>query len=224
MAAVPLTRLALAIFTLPSLVSLALLTSACGGGAAPNATQNRVFYQNGDTTAGGQAAPAIERDYPPLDTAEAAPMPEFVGISLFDGLMKFARPRAWVIRSASATPGARFVEYVSPHAYVFAVYELGESPDGTWHEIESGYEGQANKAGAKLVGQDVPMATANAQGRAYLVRKQVDAAKAPLVNFSNEYLLRGDHKVILVQVVHHEEHLAAIGDELRHVLESVELH
>ncbi len=205
-------------------LALALATGGCGGGPGPNATQNRVFYQNGETMAGGEAAPAIERDYPPLDVPENPPMPEFVGISLFDGLVRFARPRAWTIRSASAQPGQRFVEYVSPHAYVFAVYEFGESPDGTWKDLEGNYESKAAKAGEKFVEQDVPMATANAQGRAYVVRKQVDAAKAPLVNYANEYVLRGDHRVVLVQIVHHEEHLTGVGDELRHALQSLEVH
>jgi hypothetical protein len=120
-------------------------------------------------------------------------------------------------------PERRYVEYVSPNEYMVAVYELLESPLDPWREVEGRYEEGAKKAGADIVGERVPMATENAQGRAYLVRRPVAAAKGPLVNYSNEYLLRSDNRIVLVQIVHHGEKLAPVDDELRRVIETLEV-
>jgi hypothetical protein len=206
-----------------SVLGAALLAGAgCGGAPEPVAFQNRVFYQY-DTLNPAVAAKSLEAPYPPLDKAEAPPLPQYVGVSLMNGAVHLSRPHDWVIRSGSVQPERRYVEYVSPNEYMVAVYELLESPLDPWREVMGRYEEGAKKAGADLVGERIPMATENAQGRGYLVRRPVAAAKGPLVNYANEYLLRSDNRIVLVQIVHHGEKLAPVDAELRRVIETLEV-
>jgi hypothetical protein len=194
----------------------------CASGPEKVAFENKVFYQY-DTLNPAQAAKSLEAHYPPLDKTESPPLPEYTGVSVLDGAVHISRPRDWVIRAGSAQPEHRYIEYVSPNEYMVAVYELVESPLDVWREVMGRYEEQAKKSGADLLGQRIPMATDNAQGRGYLVRRPVAAAKGPLVNYSNEYLLRGEHRIVLLQIVHHSENLAPVDAELRRVVETLQV-
>jgi hypothetical protein len=202
--------------------AVGLASIGCSGGPEAGAFQNRVFYEY-DTLGNGVDARALEQRYPPLDLAEKSPLPEYVGISLMDGAVHLSRPRNWVVRAASGRAERRFLEYVSPNEYMVAVYELVDSPDDPWLDIMTRYEDQADKSGANLVERRVPMATWNAQGRGYVVRRAVAASKAPVVNFSHEYLLRSDRRIVLLQIVHHDESLERLGTELRRVVETFEV-
>jgi hypothetical protein len=66
----------------------------------------------------------------------------------------------------SNEPGRRYVQYVSPKEYVFAVYEWPDHADAPWREVIARYEGAAKAAHAELIEQRVPMATWNTQARA----------------------------------------------------------
>jgi hypothetical protein len=209
------------------LASFALAVAAlgavgCASSPEPVAFQNRVFYQY-DTFASPKSAKAFEAHYPPLDKTQSAPLPEYIGVSVLGDAVHLSRPRDWVIRSASLQDEHRFIEYVSPNEYMVAVYELVESPLDPWLEVMGRYEDQAKKAGADLLGQRVPMATENSQGRGYLVRRAVPAAKGPLLNYANEYLLRGERRIVLLQIVHHDEKLVPMDAELRRVVETLEV-
>ena len=199
-----------------------LAASGCSSGPVPSAFQNKVFYQY-DTLGNGADARMLEQRYPPLDLGASRPLPDYLGIGLMGGAVRLSRPSNWVIRAASGRPEHRFIEYVSPSEYLVAVYELGESPEDPWLDIMTRYEDQADKAGADLLGQRVPMATANAQGRGYVLRRPVAAAKGPLVNYAHEYLLRSEHRIVLLQIVHHGEKLDELGGELKRVLETFEV-
>jgi hypothetical protein len=197
---------------------------ACAGAPEKVAFENHVFYQY-DTLNPAQAAKALEEHYPPLDQSETPPLPEYQGVSVLGGVVKISRPRDWVIRAGSVQAEHRWIEYVSPNEYMVAVYELpGESPLDVWREVEGRYEEQAKKSGANLLGQRVPMATANTQGRGYLVQRPVAAAKGPLLNYANEYILRSDKRVVLLQIVHHDMSLAPMDAELRRVVETLEVY
>jgi hypothetical protein len=196
--------------------------AGCSSGPEPVALQNPIFYQYG-TLAGSADAPSLEQRYPPLDRGEAPPLPDYMGVTVLGGAAHLSRPRDWVIRAGSARPEHRYVEYVSPNEYVVAVYELAESPEETWREVMARYEQQAVKSGAELLGQRVPMATWNAQGRAYFLRRAIPAAKSPLVNHAHEYILRNEHRIVLLQVVHHDPSLDPVGAELRRVIETFRL-
>jgi hypothetical protein len=196
--------------------------AACSSAPEPVAFQNPIFYQY-DSLAGSAEAQSLEQRYPPLDKSEAPPLPEYTGVAVLGGAVRISRPRDWVIRAGSLRPERRYVEWVSPNQYVVAVYELAESPDETWRDVMARYEEQATKSGAELLGAHVPMATYNAQGRAYFVRRAVPAAKAPLVNHANEYLLRSSRRIVLLQIVHHDPDLDPIGAELRRVVETLQV-
>jgi hypothetical protein len=207
------------------LAAAAVLSSisgiACSSGPDPIALKNKVFYQYDATNAA--RIKELEAPYPPLDKTEASPLPRYMGVSLLGGAVHLSRPNDWVIRVGNTQAEHRYIEYVSPKEYMVAVYELAESPLDPWRELMGRYEEQAKKSGADFVGQRVPMATSNAQGRGYLVRRAVAAAKAPLVNYANEYLLRSENRVVLVQIVHHEQNLAPMDEELRRVVETLEV-
>jgi hypothetical protein len=205
------------------LAAVALSPCACSSAPEHVAFENRVFYQY-DTLTPAIAAKSLETHYPPLDKQEVAPLPEYLGISLMDGVVHVSRPRDWVIRAGSTQFEHRYVEYVSPNEYMVAIYELVESPLDPWRDIMDRYEDQAKKAGADFLGQRVPMATANSQGRGYLVRRAVPAAKGPLVNYANEYLLRSDRRIVLLQIVHQDQKMVPLEPELRRVVETLEVY
>jgi hypothetical protein len=208
--------------SLATAVAAVCWLSACGGAPEKAAFQNKVFYQY-DTLDPVQAAKSLEGHYSPLDKGETPPLPEYMGVSVLGDAVHLSRPRDWVIRAGSVEPEHRYIEYVSPNEYMVAVYELAESPLDVWLEVMGRYEDQAKKSGADLLGKRIPMATSNAQGRGYFVRRPVAAAKGPLVNYSNEYLLRGEHRIVLLQIVHHEETLVPMDAELRRVVETLEV-
>jgi hypothetical protein len=207
--------------TASALVALgAALATGCSSGPVPEALQYKVFYQY-DSTNAARVSKALESPYPSLDKTDgAAPLPQYMGVSVLNDAVRFSRPKEWVIRSGSVRDEHRYIEYVSPHEYMVSVYELVESPLDPWIDIMGRYEDTSKNAGAVFVGQRIPVATWNAQGRAYTVRRAVAAAKAPLVNFANEYLLRSDNRIVLLQIVHHSENLAPMDDELRRVVET----
>jgi hypothetical protein len=208
-------------------LSLAFVAGLFAGGAPACASrhasspQDRVFYQSNDAVI-GPAVQATEWAYPALDAPANGPVDAYDGVSLFEGGVHLSRPRAWVIRLAGGTPARRYVQYVSPHAFLFAVYELADSV-GSWANVLGEYEDEATKAGAEFLSKRVPMATANAQGLAYVVRRTVPGAKGPLVNYSHEYVVHGDHRIVLAQVVHHGEEIDGASAELRRVIETMEV-
>jgi hypothetical protein len=134
-----------------------------------------------------------------------------------------SRPVEWTLRKASNEPGRRFVQYVSPKEYVFAVYEWPDLPDAPWREVIGRYEDAVKAAHAELVEERVPMAIWNGQARAYVVRRRVPASKQPFVNTSLELLARGDKRIVLVQIVHQAESLGELSDELLRVVETLTL-
>ena len=198
----------------------ALSLSGCSAGPDPIAFQNRVFYHYDDPFA--DAAP-FEQRYPPLDLAEQTPNPEYIGVTVIGGSIHLSRPKSWIIRTASNKPEERYIEYVSPNEYIFAIYERVDSPEDVWREVMSRYEEAVNAEGAELLGSRVPISTWNAQGRAYVVRRQVKAAKAPYINVSREFLARSSHRVVLVQIVHQTSTLKPVSDELLRVIATMEI-
>lgn len=186
----------------------------------PLAFQNKVFYHYYDVDADPSA---FEKRYPPLDLAEATPNPEYLGVTVIGQSIHLSRPKNWVIRTASNKPEERFIEYVSPNQYLFSIYERVDSPEDLWRDVMGRYEAEAKVHSAELVGLRVPMATWNAQGRGYLVRRFIPGAKAPYRNMSHEFLLRSDHRIVLVQIVYPTETILPIRDELLRTIKTFEL-
>ena len=198
-----------------------VIATGCGAHTPdPIAFQNRVFYNYDDP---GADLSAFEQRYPPLDLAEQTPNPEYMGVSVIGANIHLSRPKNWVVRTASNQPQERYIEYVSPNEYVFSIYERVDSPEDVWREVMARYEDQVKGDGAELLGQRVPVSTWNAQGRAYVVRRQVKAAKSPFISVSREYLARSDHRIVLVQIVHQTATLKPVSDELLRVIQTLEI-
>lgn len=195
--------------------------AGCSSGPARVALENKVFYEYGLGTSVDPQA--FEKAHPPLDLGKQEKLPEYMGVAILGGAVKISRPKEWIIRNASNATGGRFVQYLSRNQYVFSVYERPDRPDDLWRDILARYEEDVKGAGAEIVGPRVPMATWNAQGRGFVVRRQVQAAKAPLVNLCHEYLLRSPKRVVLVQIVHPEDGLTELEPELMRVISTLEV-
>lgn len=199
--------------------TVSVLASGCGGGISSVAEKNRTFFAY-DTTS-KDTIELFERPYPPLDLRREAPALEYRGVSVLDGRVHVSRPIDWTLRKASNEPGRRYVQYLSPKEYVFAVYEWPDHADAPWREVIARYEEAAKDSHAELVERRIPMATWNAQARAYVVRRRVAASKQPYVNTSLELLARSDRRIVLVQIVHQGEAVAELTRELLRVVNTL---
>lgn len=189
----------------------------CGG--ASDATKNRTFYD----WSLGDGSQAFEQPYPRLNWPEDSGEPTFIGVSVLGSRVHFSRPRNWRVRNASNRPEEPFIHYVSPNAYSFAIYERLDAPGDAWPEIVERYTADVESVGGKIVGRLVPMATVNGQGRAFTIERDVEAAKHPLASRSREMVLRSGELVVLVQIVHQEQNLAAVDDELLRAVATIHL-
>jgi hypothetical protein len=197
---------------------------ACGGGPAPVAYENRVFYPGEDQAPASSGAGAIERPYPPLDRNAQGELPAYSGVAILGGTVRFSRPASWKIRRASLAPGRRYVEYVSPNEYLFSIYERADfAPTDMWRDVLGQYEKDVKAKGGEILGERVPVATWNAQGREFIVKRTVKGQRAPYAHLSSEIMLRGDDRIELVQLVHQGESVAPIGAELLRVMETLTL-
>jgi hypothetical protein len=202
------------------LLGAAANVTACSQGPETLAFKNHVFYQYDNAAA--KARP-FEEPYPPLDLAVQAPNPEYIGVSVLGADIHLSRPRNWVIRGASNQAEQRYIQYVSPNEYVFSIYERVDSPEDPWRDVMARYEDSVKADGAELLGSRIPVSTWNAQGRAYVVRRSVRAARAPFVSVSREFLARSSHRIVLVQIVHQTGTLEPVSDELLRVIETLEI-
>jgi hypothetical protein len=205
----------------PSLLLLSLL-AGCAAGPPPVALENRTFYQYDDQP-GSSGRNTFERPYPPLNLKAQTPAPEYVGVSVLGGTVRLSRPANWRIRRASLTAERRYIEYVSPSEYLFAIYERTDAPADLWFDVLRRYEEDAKAKGVELLGTRVPVATWNTQGREYVVRRTVKGQRAPYANVSREILLRSDHRIELVEIVQQGESIAPVGGELLRVMETLEV-
>jgi len=205
-------------------VATALGVAACGGGGASNPT-GTVFDPSGAAPTASivdvSTTSEVERPYPPLDTL-GADGSRWPGVSVLHDAVRFARPARWTIRDASEEAGHSYVRYISPRAYSFAVYERSDSPGTSWRDILAHYEADVTANGAKALGQRVAIATATNQGRAYTIDRKIES-KEPILSRSREILLRGEHRIVLVQIVTSEQDLSRLSDELLRVIRGIEV-
>lgn len=192
---------------------------SCGGAASNEATKNRTFYD----WSMGDSARAFERPYPSLNWPTNTQLPRFVGVSVLQDQVYFSRPSNWRIRNASNRPGEPYIHYVSPNAYSFAIYQRRDPPGDSWQQIIDRYTADVDAEKATITGRLIPMATANGQGRAFTVERQVEAAKRPFESKSREIVLRSGNMVALVQIVHQEQNLEAVDDELLRAVATIHL-
>ncbi|MBX3184490.1 MAG: hypothetical protein KIT72_02450 [Polyangiaceae bacterium] len=194
----------------------AWIAAGCASGPDPIAFQNEVFYAYDQLD--GSDLSRFEQRYPPLDLETQAP--GYIGVGVLTSNVRFSRPKNWQIRSASNRPQARFIEYMSPDQYLFAIYERLESSWDPWRTVMKRYERDVTKSGGKILAPPVGMATYNAQGRAYHVERPVAAPKEPLMSKTREYLVRSDQRILLVQVVYQGESMRSIEDQVMRAIQT----
>jgi hypothetical protein len=161
----------------------------------------------------------FEKPYPPLDIADK----NYIGVQILTGIVRFSRPTNWVIRRASVQPEQRYIEYVAPSQIMVSIYERLETPEDPWRSIMGRFETELAKDGGRVIGNAVPFASFNAQGREYVIERGVAAPKMPFINRSREILLRSDHRIVLVQIVHQGDNPQHISAEVLPVLSSMQV-
>jgi hypothetical protein len=197
-----------------------LVATGCGGGSAGNRT---VFDPTGGIAPVDVSSNAdLEHPYPPLDSPDVPGSNGWIGVSVLRDSVRFARPRQWTVRDASLEPRHSYIRYVSPNAYSFAIYERQDGSGEAWHDILQRYEGDVAASGAKIIGQHIATATPANQARGYTIERRIDA-KPPVVSRSRELLVRGERRVVLLQVVTDEESLSRIAGELLEVFSHLEV-
>ena len=201
----------------PAIVLALLLPTACGGGGAPQRTVFDATGQTANLVAVGSTD--LEHADPAFDREASPGSPPWTGVSILKDGVRLSRPSRWMIRDASNDPGHAYIRYVSPRAYSFAIYELSDSSSDSWKDILQRYEVDVAAAGAKMVGQRIPVATRFDQGRAYTVERKIEST----LSRSREIVLRGHRRVVLVQVVAEGDGLSRVSDELVEVFKGLEV-
>jgi hypothetical protein len=208
-------RLVRASTAVAALLALPLL--ACGG--APSAPKtDEVFYLHG----GGviDKNKSWEVYFPKLDRNKTTQLPRFVGVGVLDGDVRFSRPIDWSLRDADSTPERRFIAYQSPRQFTFSILERVDPEGDPWPEVLRRYEQETRAEGAKILASRLPTATANGQGRAYVLRSSVKGKPTNFDAFSTEILVRSERRILLVQVVHRES-IDTIADEVATAVSSL---
>ena len=195
---------------------MTVVLSACGG--APTApAEDDTFYLHQRGVIDKRFS--WERYFPPLDRDASARLPRRVGVALFDGDVRLSRPIDWYLRTADYTPEGRVVSYQSPRQFLFSIYEKTDPDNATWGEVLQRYEENVEKDGSQIVSGRIPIATANAQGRSYLIKTPV-TSRPDYENWSHEILVRSQNRVLLVQIVHGKDVEMSI-DEMTDVVRNL---
>jgi hypothetical protein len=197
----------------------ALLTLAACGGSPSAPRQDDVFYVHGGGSLTFSRDASYEVYFPPLDAAATERLPRRVGVGVLNGDVRLSRPLDWNVGGADYTPEHRFITYQSPRQFLFSIYERMDDPEDPWPDVLKRYEADLDEQGAQVVAGRTPIATANTQGRSYLVKAKLPS-KPPSEAFAHEILVRSPHRVLLVQVVHHES-VEASADEITAALSSL---
>ncbi len=198
-------------------VALAGLSGIGCGGSPSAPRRDEVFYLHG----GG----VIDKNYswevyfPKLNVDATPRTPRIVGVGIFNGDVRIGRPVDWQIRSADYTPQQRFISYQSPRQFIFSIYERVDPIDDTWPEVLKRYEADVEEQGSDILASRLPVSTANAQGRTYVVKTRVPS-KPDYQSFAHEVLIRSEHRIMLVQIVH-GENIEASADEMVAALKSM---
>ncbi len=210
-----------ATFARPLLSFAAILTAAVAGlgcGGSPSAPKfDEVFYLHGGGLIDKNAS--YETYFEKLNIDASAQLPRYVGVGILEGDVRFSRPIDWYVRSADYTPEVRFISYQSPRQFLFSIYERIDHPEDSWADVLHRFEQDIREQGTQVLAGRVPVASANAQGRSYLLKTNV-AAKPAYQSYSHEILLRSERRMLLVQIVH-GENVDTISDEITAALKSI---
>jgi hypothetical protein len=201
---------------LAPLAVIAALAAGCGGSPTAPA-QDQVFYLHGPGLIDKNVS--WETYFKPLDQQQTDRTPRIVGVGVLNGDVRLGRPIDWNVRGADNSPMHRYISYQSPRQFIFSIYERIDPTEDTWTDVERRFEADVAGEGSQILAGRMPVATANTQGRAYIIKTNVPA-KPAYQNYAHEVLIRGDHRLMLVQVIHGES-TESIEDELATVLKSL---
>lgn len=189
----------------------------CGG--SPTAPErDQVFYLHSQGVIDKNYS--WERYFPPLDREPTTRLSRRVGVAVLDGDVRFSRPIDWYLRTADYTPERRLISYQSPRQFVFTIYEKTDPVGVTWDALLKRYESDVKKSGSQILSARTPIATANSQGRSYLIKTMVPSRPEDYETFAHEILVRSEDRILLVQVVHDRNVEPAI-DEVIDALRSM---
>ncbi|MBK8253327.1 MAG: hypothetical protein IPK82_11765 [Polyangiaceae bacterium] len=203
---------------LPMALVLGAALALMGCGGSPTAPRfDDVFYLHGGGLIDKNAS--YETYFEKLNIDATAQAPRYVGVGILEGDVRLSRPIDWYVRGADYNPETRFISYQSPRQFLFSIYERIDHPEDSWADVLRRFEGDLRDQGAQILAGRVPVASANAQGRSYLLKTKV-AAKPAYQSYSHEILLRSERRLLLVQVVH-GENTDTISDEITTALKSI---
>jgi hypothetical protein len=203
----------------PCVLAACMLATACGGSPlAPS--QDEVFYLHAKGVIDKRFS--WERYFPPLDRAATKRLPRLVGVAIFNGDVRMSRPVDWYLRTADYTPERRMVSYQSPRQFIFNIYERTDPVEVSWDKLLERYENKVKTTGSSFLSARMPIATANAQGRSYLVKSLVPA-KPNFETLAHEIMIRSDKRVMLVQIVH-PDNIEPTIDEMLAALKSMRIY
>jgi hypothetical protein len=204
---------------LQSSVCVAVGAIALGCGGTPSApAEDEVYYLHERGAIDRRYT--WERYYPSLDHEETRRLPKRVGVAVFEGDVVLSRPIDWFLRTADYTPERRVISYQSPRQFQFNIYERVDPPGETWDAILDRYEEDVKNSGSEILSARIPVATANAQGRSYLVKTVVDKKPTATDTLAHEILVRTPNRILLVQIVHGDNIDTSI-DEMTAALRSI---
>jgi len=197
---------------------VALLAGAVVGcGGSPTApSKDEVFYLHGG---------AIDKNYswevyfPPLNQQATPRTPRIVGVGVLNGDVRFGRPIDWYVRGADYGPQRRFISYQSPRQFLFSIYERVDPVEDTWTDVLRRYEEEVKQQGSQFIAARMPIGTANSQGRGYILKTRVPE-RPDFSGYAHEFIIRSEHRVLLVQVTH-GENLESQADEIAAALKSL---
>lgn len=199
-----------------AVVAIALLAGCGGSPTAPK--QDEVFYLHGAAGTLSKDA-SFEVYFPPLDAPATDRLPRRIGVGLMNGDVRMSRPIDWSVAGADYTPERRYITYQSPRQFLFSIFERIDSPEDPWPDVLKRYEADLEEQGAQILAGRAPVATANTQGRSYLVKAKIPS-KPVSEAFAHEILIRSPRRVLLVQIVHHENIDASV-DEITAAFQSL---
>jgi hypothetical protein len=157
--------------------------------------------------------------FPPLNQTQTPRTPRIVGVGVLNGDVRFGRPIDWYVRGADNTPEHRYISYQSPRQFLFSIYERVDPSEDTWTDVERRYEDDVQHQGSQFLAARMPVATANSQGRGYILKTRVPA-RPDYAGYAHEFLIRSDHRVLLVQITH-GDNIESSADEMAAALKSI---
>ena len=194
---------------LPALFFAAFVAGCGGSPTAP--ARDDVFYLHGASGVINRNA-SWETYFKALDQKANERVPRIVGVGVMDGDVRLGRPIDWYVRGVDYSPQRRFISYQSPRQFLFSIFERVDSPEETWTDVLRRYEADVTGQGSQILAARMPIATANTQGRGYIIKTKVPV-KPEMLTFSHEILIRNYRRLMLVQIVH-GDNIESNADEM----------